>query len=286
MQLPIGFKVYQNGVLLKFSAPLDKEIAGRPVNHFAQCWNYRYSSTYGSAEYSTRHFGMRGHDHMAIKSAHVVGNGRSLFLEMPDLQPVNQLHLRIRTNRGKSQQLFIRVHKMRKQSFTDGPALKPLTEKRVNPHPILADLAMAVHRIPNPHAKRRKGGRKITIETGSNLSFTTRSFRVEPGEFIELTLSNPDVVPHNWALVKPGTLHRVGELSNRLISDPEAAVRHYIPKSSDVLFYTNVVLPKDRYTIYFNAPKKPGRYPFLCTFPGHWLVMNGEMIVSRRRIGQ
>ena len=124
------------------------------------------------------------------------------------------------------------------------------------------------------------GGRKITIETGSNLSFAIRSVHVEPGELIEFTLSNPDVVPHNWALVKPGTLKRVGDLANRLISDPEAAIGHYIPESTDVLAYTDVVLPKEQFTIYFNAPDQPGHYPFLCTFPGHWRVMNGEMIVG------
>jgi azurin len=29
----------------------------------------------------------------------------------------------------------------------------------------------------------------------------------------------------------------------------------------------------------FEAPEKPGRYPYLCTFPGHWVVMKGVMIV-------
>jgi azurin len=134
--------------------------------------------------------------------------------------------------------------------------------------------------VPNPHTKRRKGGRQITIETASNLSFATRSFTVKPGEFIEFKLLNPDVVPHNWALLKPGTMERVGRLSNQLISDPEAAIQHYIPKTEDVLAYTNVVLPKDESIIYFTAPKETGSYPYLCTFPGHWLVMNGEMIVE------
>ncbi|MFP6677234.1 MAG: plastocyanin/azurin family copper-binding protein, partial [Pirellulaceae bacterium] len=94
------------------------------------------------------------------------------------------------------------------------------------------------------------------------------------------SLANPDVVPHNWVLLKPGTLRRVGEQANRLISDPEAAIRQYVPQTSDVLAFTDIVMPKDQFTIYFNAPTEPGRYPYLCTFPGHWLVMNGEMIVE------
>ena len=32
-------------------------------------------------------------------------------------------------------------------------------------------------------------------------------------------------------------------------------------------------------SIFFRAPA-PGRYPFLCTFPGHWMAMQGEMVVT------
>jgi len=40
------------------------------------------------------------------------------------------------------------------------------------------------------------------------------------------------------------------------------------------------VAPGQSQTIYFQTPTQPGRYPFLCTFPGHWMVMNGELIVE------
>ena len=31
----------------------------------------------------------------------------------------------------------------------------------------------------------------------------------------------------------------------------------------------------------FRAPAEPGIYPYVCTFPGHWVVMNGEMVVAK-----
>ncbi len=34
-------------------------------------------------------------------------------------------------------------------------------------------------------------------------------------------------------------------------------------------------------TIEFIAPKKPGKYQFVCTFPGHHLLMQGIMEVVR-----
>ncbi|MFP6765009.1 MAG: DUF6797 domain-containing protein, partial [Planctomycetaceae bacterium] len=95
--LPVGFKVYRNGLLLNFSARLNRASVENSAHHFAQCWNYRYSQAYGSPEFSTRHAGMRGHDSLAIQSAHLTESGRDLFLEIQDLQPVNQLHLRLQT---------------------------------------------------------------------------------------------------------------------------------------------------------------------------------------------
>lgn len=284
VQLPTGIKTYRNGVLIQFSAPLDPSVAGDAANHFAQCWNYRYSSAYGSREYSTRHFGMPGHDHLQIKSAHVVNDGRSLFLGLPDLQPVNQLHLLVRTGNGPGihgeHELFATIHTMRDESFTDAPGLVAMNHKLVLAHPIVADLAMATRKVDNPFAVQRAAAQEIRLETGTNLTFTRKTLRVPRDSTVQLTLVNPDVVPHNWVLVKPGTLRRVGEAANRLISDPDAAVRQYIPQSSDVLAYTDIVLPGQEFTIYFETPDQPGRYPFLCTFPGHWLVMNGEMIVE------
>jgi azurin len=88
------------------------------------------------------------------------------------------------------------------------------------------------------------------------------------------------VVPHNWVLIKPGMLKTVGEMANRLIADPDAVARDYVPKSSDVLIFTDVVPPQGKTTISFRVPAARGRYPFLCTFPGHWMVMNGEMLVE------
>ncbi|MDZ7935461.1 MAG: hypothetical protein U5M51_10985 [Emticicia sp.] len=31
----------------------------------------------------------------------------------------------------------------------------------------------------------------------------------------------------------------------------------------------------------FTAPTQTGDYPFVCTFPGHWSIMNG---VKKRRL--
>lgn len=278
VQLPCGFHVHENGVRLSFTLPIDRKEAGEANAHFAQAWNYRYSSAYGSPEFSPRHFGIPGHDPLAITSAHVLADGRSLFLEIPELQPVNQLHLHVRVGAGRAQDLFLTVHRL-DAAFTDYPGYYP-RRTPVAAHPILTDLAVGTKFVPSRWTRTLPKARPITVEAGKNLSFEPRQFTVHAGEMIQLTFSNPDVVPHNWILVKPGGLERVGDLANKLVADPEAVTRHYVPRSDDVVCYTDIVPPRERFIIYFRAPLQKGRYPYLCSFPGHWMVMNGQVIVE------
>ncbi len=279
VQLPVAIHAHENGILLTFSEPLDPALAGQASNQFAQAWNYRYSSGYGSLELSTRHPGMPGHDPMAIRSSVVLVDGKSLFLEIPDLQPVNQLHLYLKVGAGPAQELFATVHKLA-APFTGWSGYRP-QQKVIAAHPILADLAaLSVPRLPNPWRAAIAGAREIQLAAGKNLSYSTTSIRAGAGEPIKLKFANPDVVPHNWALARPGTLPKVGELVNKIIAEPDAAARQYIPKTEDILVFTDIVEPGNDFTVFFKAPTVKGRYPYLCTFPGHWMVMNGVLTVE------
>ena len=175
--------------------------------------------------------------------------------------------------------LFATVHNM-SPAFTGFPGYHPAS-KTIAAHPILADMVALAHPpAPNPWRARIRGARTVTIEVDKNLSYKVRSFEAKAGEAIELTLKNPDAVPHNWALVKPGTLAKVGDLVNKIIAEPDAASRHYIPRLQRRARLHRHRRPARAVLIRFRAPKTPGRYPYLCTFPGHWMVMNGEMIVK------
>ena len=226
-QLPVGYKTFENGVLVTFSQPVDRAVAEDPRSHFAQAWNYRYSPGYGSQELSPSHPGVPGHDPLAIRSAHVLDDGRSLFLELPDVQPVNQIHLRL--NPGfRPLDLFGTIHTLA-PAFT-GFAGYVAAPKTVAARPILADMAsLTIKAAPNPWSNPIPGARWVRIEAGKNLTFSPRTFNVKAGEAIQLSFVNPDVVPHNLALIRPGTLNRVGDLANKIIAEPDAVARQYIP---------------------------------------------------------
>ena len=53
-----------------------------------------------------------------------------------------------------------------------------------------------------------------------------------------------------------------------------------IPKSSKILHPTQLLEQDTGDVLRFNAPRKPGKYPYLCTFPGHWVIMQGVMVVE------
>ena len=278
LQRPIGWKAHENGVLLTFVEPVDTAVAGQAGSHFAQVWNYRYSRAYGSPEFSTRIAGRQGHDRLAIRRAVVLEGGKQLFLEIPELQPAGQLHLRLKTGSEEACDLFATVHAL-DVPFNQFEGYEPV-QKVVGQPSLLNDLRFASKTVKNPNARMIVGSRPVTLETGTNLSYAQRELKVKAGEALKFTLANADTVPHNWVLVKPGRLPAVVAEANQLIADPEAWVRHYIPSTKDVLAYTDVVDPGARFTIQFHAPKEPGVYPFVCTFPGHSLAMNGVMVVE------
>ena len=56
----------------------------------------------------------------------------------------------------------------------------------------------------------------------------------------------------------------------------------FVPKSEKILQATNNLQQGETSTLRFHAPE-PGRYPYSCSFPGHYLVMRGTMIVEPKK---
>jgi azurin len=277
-QLPVAWEACDNGVRLTFSQPVDPVPAASAKSHFAQVWNYRFAADYGSPEYSVRHPGTPGHDPLEIRSAHVLDGGRGLFLEIPQLTPASQLHLRLRVGGPRPIDLFASVHSLA-PAFTDFPGYQPVAKIPVPDAPLSLEAVSALSSRKNPWVEGASG-RGIVMEAALGLQFATKRLAARPRERISLTFKNPDLVPHNFVLANPGALAALGDQVNKLISRPGAAARHYVPESPDVLVWTDMVNPGQEFTIHFDAPIAPGAYPYFCSFPGHWQVMNGVLEVK------
>ncbi|WP_437228904.1 PVC-type heme-binding CxxCH protein [Planctomicrobium sp. SH661] len=102
---------------------------------------------------------------------------------------------------------------------------------------------------------------------------------VQAGKPVEFVFSNSDNMPHNFAIVLPGSMEEIGLLAEKTAQDPDAMARNYIPKSDKVLLASRLLQPGQTQRISFEAPKKPGVYPYVCTYPGHWRRMYGALYV-------
>ena len=111
--------------------------------------------------------------------------------------------------------------------------------------------------------------------------FDITKFEVNAGQPIRIDFINPDATPHNLVIVTPGSEAEIGQAANEMAKDPKAAQKgQFVPKSKKVIQATRMVAPLSAETLRFVAPRKKGEYPYLCTFPGHWVVMKGVMVVN------
>ena len=117
--------------------------------------------------------------------------------------------------------------------------------------------------------------------------FDIAEFTVRAGGPVEITFENIDVMPHNVVVTRPGALEDVGRAADaEAARNPASAeASGHVPKTPLVLFRTGLVQPGDTEVLSFTAPTSPGLYPFVCTFPGHWILMKGTMRVVERLDG-
>jgi uncharacterized protein len=113
------------------------------------------------------------------------------------------------------------------------------------------------------------------------MQYDQKIITVKAGQQVNLLFENPDFMQHNVLIIKPGTLEKVGAAADAMARDPKGAEKHYVPQMPEVLYATTLVDPEGRVTLNFTAPTAPGDYPYVCTFPGHWRIMNGILRVEK-----
>jgi azurin len=90
-------------------------------------------------------------------------------------------------------------------------------------------------------------------------------------------------MPHNLVIVQPGSFQAVAESVQAQAPDKlDGKGRAYVPdKDSRVLAATKLLEAGRKETLSVTAPRKEGTYEFVCTFPGHWAIMHGELVVTK-----
>ena len=125
--------------------------------------------------------------------------------------------------------------------------------------------------------EKKEAAQLVTLEPVPNvMQFKTKDIKVKAGQPVKLTFNNTDVLMHNVLVLKVGTKDKVGALADAMIADPQGMTKGYVPTSTDIIAHTKLLMSTQSETIEFTLDDK-GVYPIICTFPGHWRIMQGTI---------
>lgn len=124
-------------------------------------------------------------------------------------------------------------------------------------------------------------GTTLEIEANDQMKFNLSELKAVAGQEITLVLKNvgkmdKTVMGHNLIILKPGT--DVAEYAKKAMAAKDT---DYVPasESESVIAHTKLTGAGESDTITFTIPEK-GTYDFICSFPGHYALMKGKLIVE------
>ena len=161
---------------------------------------------------------------------------------------------------------------------------------------LLCILSLFVALVPGPQAPApktpakapaaapaAKGVRTIDLTGGDDMKFNLTKLEAKPGETLHVVLKSTGTIPkvamgHNFVLLKLGS-----DVAEFIKASMTAAASEYVPadQKAQVVAATKLAGPGETVEVTFKVPAKPGSYPYMCTFPGHYAAgMKGDLVVK------
>ncbi len=105
---------------------------------------------------------------------------------------------------------------------------------------------------------------------------------VPAGRAFEIIFENPDVMPHNLVVVNAGSREKVGLAAMELpAGHTDRQGRAWVTEDRAIIAATKLLEPGQSETLKMTAIRNEGTYEYVCTFPGHWAVMFGQLVVTK-----
>ena len=149
---------------------------------------------------------------------------------------------------------------------------------------VKAACVRAIFALPeNERPTETSAWKPVTLKTicvPGKMSWDPKEFTVAPNSIVAIEMTNPDSMQHNLLVCAPGSLSEIGVAADKLGEGAIGKRREYVPDSSKVLEIMGLTAPNTIGVLWFIAPAKPGTYPLVCTYPGHWRMMNGKLKVQ------
>jgi azurin len=266
-----------DGFLLTFTQPVDRATAENPASYSVAGFTYNYHAAYGSAPVNRTG--------CPVRKVIVAPDGLSVRLASVCLREgyIHEIKAAgVRAAAGGAALLHATAYYTLNR-LPDGDRIIPVepneAELCVAPVPAAATAPSAKHPSKQPAEwTNAEGDQTILLSTQPGLKFDAELLTVKAGARIRLVFRNPDDMLHNFVLCAPGRGQAVGTAALTLGLD--GAVKNYVPDSPDVIVHTALTQPGGSDTIYFSAPAAPGDYDYICSFPGHSVLMKGVLRVT------
>jgi uncharacterized cupredoxin-like copper-binding protein len=266
-----------DGFELTFTHPVDRATAERPESYGIGGFTYLYHKAYGSAPVNRLA--------CPVRKVVVAPDGLSVRIAAACLREgyIHEIKAPGVRARGGNEALLHATAYYTMNRIPDGNRIIPVdvneAEICVAPVPTIASANTPKHpsKVPADWSGD-EGDQTILLGTLPGLKFDTVLLTVKAGSRVRLVFRNSDDMLHNFVLCAPGRSQAVGEAAMALGIDGNA--KNFVPESDDVLYHTALVQPASSDTIFFSAPTVPGDYDYVCTFPGHALLMKGVLRVE------
>lgn len=131
--------------------------------------------------------------------------------------------------------------------------------------------------------KPAAGARTVEIIGTDDMKFNVTEIAAKKGEQLRIRLTSKGVMPkiamsHNVVILK-----KTADPAAFATAAASARATDFIPAANkaDVIANTPLAGNGETVEVVFKVPAEAGSYPFLCTFPGHFVVgMKGNLVVK------
>ena len=113
VNMPSSLKVRDGGIEIGFTRKLDKELAEDPESFNLSGSDLRWTHDYGTGEFQVGHRGSagppKGRTRFPVKSAKLLPDGKSVFVEVENLQPVHMMQIDLDLETDDGEEIVTRI---------------------------------------------------------------------------------------------------------------------------------------------------------------------------------
>jgi len=127
-----------------------------------------------------------------------------------------------------------------------------------------------------------EGKVEVTVNTPGEsmqeMRYDVDVIKANSGQQVKLTLNNPaeaEAMKHNFVIVKKADAKSVAKAG--LEAGKEQG---YLPEDSDKIYAASELVDPGRQTTFEFSLDAAGKYEFICTYPGHYPLMKGKIVVD------